>query len=168
MIFRISLVLFAALCRQQEASVLRGRLDPKVAMLESKSAAHRDVNYDDDMMFEGDVDDESSAEAQLERMHLNDLLGYSAKQAEEDERTDVEESSGDEEEDDADSEAAVDEAMQRFHREERGEEEEGDQEVEEEASHSHQHQGSDQAESDEHQQAEHTGSGEENQHGEST
>merc|ERR1719171_42319 len=148
---RLLLVLFSLQWNEIAASLLRGVLADDVVMARAPKASleaaafkpalvhtgtvgRRDV-FDDDMVFEGDIEDDSSAEAQLERMHLNDLLGYSAKQAEESERTDVEASAdGADEEDDADAEAAMDEAVQRHHnrfrRQERAEEEEEQEEEE--------------------------------------
>lgn len=130
-LFLLCSALLACQWATVEAALLRGvSADSKLLLRKSGSS---DDDFDNDMLFAGDIDDEGSAESQLERMHLNDLLGYSAKQAEEDERTDVEES-GVESEDDADAEAAVDDAMSSFkkHQEAEVEEAEKDDDGEEE------------------------------------
>jgi len=106
---------FAAL----ESSRLRGAVEPhapatkpRVALMQTR-AAHRDVDNESDDESDYD-DDESSADKQLARMHLNELMGYSSQEAEDDERSGIENTAEDVK-DDADDEAAVEEVVEEEH-----------------------------------------------------
>merc|ERR1719215_1449771 len=95
-------VLLIASLATLDAELLRGAASenkvaasaPKGAALLQTHSADDDIDSDadEDMMFEGDVDDETSAESQLAKMHLADMLGYSQEEQEQNDRMDVEES----------------------------------------------------------------------------
>merc|ERR1719409_2358604 len=108
--------------------MLRGSVAPQTtndeAVLVQMQDAVRDVDDDTNYDVDDEADDEtdeSSADKQLERLHLNDLLGYSEKEAEDNEKRDMEEAAGTQDTmDDADEEAALDEAEAEEHRHSEG------------------------------------------------
>lgn len=102
-----------------EGRVLRGMATPSEANDQGDGDGEE---TEIEVSPEAEDGEEVSADKELERMHLNNLLGYSEKEAEEDEKGDIEEKDAEDGtgEDDADQEAALDEAEAEEHRKTEG------------------------------------------------
>lgn len=121
---RVALFPFVVLFGLQQLLLVEGR---KLRGMATPSEANDHVDGDGEeteieVSPEAEDGGEVSADKELERMHLNNLLGYSEKEAEEDEKGDIEEKDAEDGtgEDDADQEAALDEAEAEEHRKTEG------------------------------------------------